>query len=69
MLDARHSRNADGDLTIASPNGVAVVSRTPEVGGAEVRPWTLHINDEFQEYYDTEEEAISAAHEILALKP
>ena len=69
MDDFRHSRNADGDLTITNPNGVAVVSRTPNVGVQKLRPWMLTINDDLHDTYDTEEEAISAAHEILALKP
>jgi hypothetical protein len=69
MLDTKHSRNADGELTISSPNGVAVVSRTLDVGVADVRPWTLHINGQFQDTFDSEDETISAAHEILALKP
>ena len=47
MLDTKHRRNADGELTITSPNGVAIVSRTLEVGVAGVRHWTLHINGQF----------------------
>lgn len=69
MLDTKHRRNADGELTITSPNGVAIVSRTPDVGVAGVRPWSLHINGQFQDTFDSEEETISAAHEILARKP
>ena len=60
-------RNADG-LTIKSPNGVAVISRTPDVGVASARPFTLHINGTFQDTYATEEKAIFAANEILAVK-
>jgi hypothetical protein len=69
MSDMKHSRNADGELTITSPNGVAVVSRTPEVGVPGVRPWTLHINGQFQDTFDSEDETISAAHEILDHEP
>lgn len=69
MNDLTHSRYADGELTITSRNGIAVISRTPDAGVAEVRPWTLHINNQFQDTYDSEAEAISSAHEILAIEP
>ena len=69
MNTFRHSRNADGEPTITNRNGVAIVSWTPEAGVAGVRPWTLHIRNQFQNTYDSEEEAIASAHEILALKP
>jgi len=62
-------RNADGSLTITSPNGVATISPTPDAGVASARPFTLHINRTFQDTYDAEEDAISAAYEILSHKP
>ena len=68
MHESRYSRSSD-HLTITSPNGVAVVSRTPEVGVAQVRPWMLVINDTLLDTYDDEGSAIDAANEILALKP
>jgi hypothetical protein len=64
----KYKRYADESRTITSPNGTAVISRTPDANVEEARPWTLEINGTFQDTYDTEEEAISAAKEILAVK-
>lgn len=69
MLDSKHSRNADGELTIRNSNGTAKVFRTPREALVHARAITLEINDLVHETYDSEEEAIASAHEILALKP
>jgi hypothetical protein len=69
MLDTKHSRNTDGELTISNSNGTAKVFRTPGEALVHARPWTLEMNDHVHETYDSEEEAISSAPEILALNP
>lgn len=69
MPEPIHRRNSDGELAITNSNGMALVYRTPEESLIRARPWTLEINDRVHETHDSEEEAITAAHEILALKP
>jgi hypothetical protein len=65
MAKPKWKRTPDA-LTTETPNGTASVSKTPQIEGVSSRPWTLHINDEFQDTYDTEAEAITHAEEILA---
>lgn len=64
------TRHKDGSVTLTTPNGTATISPTPP-GAKEppIRPWTLEINLTVQDTYDTPEEAITEAKEILALKP
>jgi hypothetical protein len=53
-------------LTTKTKYGTASVSKTPQVEGVSARPWTLYINDQFQDTYNSDAEAISHAEEILA---
>ena len=69
MEDLKVTRTPDA-LLISSPNGKAEVRRTPQnINLPSARPWMLSMNGTLPETYDTEEEAIEAAREILALKP
>ena len=64
------TRHKDGSVTLTSSNGTATISRTPPgVKEPPLREWTLEINGKVHDTYDTPEEAINAAKEILALKP
>jgi len=64
------TRHEDRSLALTSQNGSARISRTPpDAREPPLRSWTLGINGTVHDTYDTEEEAIAAAKEILAHKP
>ena len=69
MEELKLTRTPDA-LVIRSPNGTAEIRRTPRnINLPSARPWMLSFNGILHETYDTEEKAIEAGREILALKP
>jgi hypothetical protein len=65
MPKPQWKRSADA-LTTTTPNGTARISRTIPVEGVSAGPWTLHIDGQFQDTFDTDAEAITHAEEILS---
>ena len=64
-MEAKWTRTADG-LTTTTEFGSALVSRTPVVTGVNAGRWTLHINGQFQDTFNTDADAINHAEAILS---
>ena len=60
-------RRTRGGLSRKTSNGKAKIYRTPRASMPPARAFSLDIDDQFHDSYETEAEAIAAAEQILQL--